>query len=91
MPPFPGPPIVSPLSATLPSTPALGFSSVTLEDTPLPGGPCRALLCGTAGTLNGIDANGDVFEGLPLQQGYNPISIQQASTGGSASDIWALY
>jgi hypothetical protein len=74
-----------------PTGPAQVIVSVTLANNVLPNGTCKALLCGTSGTLNGIDAAGNVFTGLPLQQGYNPISIQQASTGGTATNIWALY
>jgi hypothetical protein len=50
----------------------------------------RALLCGTAGTFTGKDATGQTLTDLPLQQGYNPISISVWS-GGAATDVWALY
>jgi hypothetical protein len=54
--------------------------------TPVP----RALLCGTAGTFTGKDAMGQTLTSLPLQAGYNPISISVWSAG-TAADVWALY
>lgn len=54
-------------------------------------GPCRAVLCGTAGTLNGTDADGNTFAAIPLQVGYNPISLSAVATGGTAANLWALY
>lgn len=47
---------------------------LTAGSTPISPIP-RALLCGTAGTLTGIDAMGNTITALPLQQGYNPIQI----------------
>lgn len=64
---------------------------VTKADTTLPGGTCRALLVGTAGTANIMDANGTICANIPLQAGYNPIQTTQVRTGGTADDIWALY
>jgi hypothetical protein len=55
------------------------------------GSPCRALLVGTAGTANLRDARGNDLADVPLQQGYNPISVLQVRTGGTADDIWALF
>lgn len=52
--------------------------------------PTRSILCGTAGTLTGKDATGQTITNLPLQQGYNPISILVWSAG-TATDVWALY
>lgn len=54
-------------------------------------GPPFALLVGTAGTANIMDRAGQVCADVPLQKGYNPISILQLRTGGTADDIWALY
>jgi hypothetical protein len=71
--------------------PATAIFAVTLANSALPNGVCRALVCGTSGTLNGIDASGNTVTGFPLQQGYNPISMAQCSTGGTASNIWAVY
>lgn len=74
------------------TAPASKLAPVVPNDTiDLPGGVCRALLVGTAGTANLIDASGGARTGVPLQQGYNPIGVQRVMTGGSASDIWALY
>lgn len=71
--------------------PAAVFAPVTKADAALPGGTCRSLLVGTAGTANLIDASGVVRANVPLQQGYNPLACRQVRTGGTAADIWALY
>lgn len=65
--------------------------SVTKANSELTYGECRALVCGTAGTVNLVDASGNIITDFPLQQGYNPIRVVQVSTGGTADDIWALY
>ena len=75
--------LTAPASRLVPITPD--------DDTDLPGGVCRALLVGTAGTANLIDASGTQRDGVPLQQGYNPIGVQRVKTGGSATNLWALY
>jgi len=65
---------------------------VTKSDTvDLVDGTCRALLVGTAGTANLIDGIDGVRADVPLQQGYNPICVKRVKTGGTATDIWALY
>lgn len=51
----------------------------------------RALLVGSSGTATVIDASGQTCTSIPLQQGYNPISVQRVLNTGTASDIWALY
>ncbi len=63
----------------------------TRADVPIPSGPCRAIAVGTAGTLNGIDLRGNPLVNFPVQAGYNPISLKQIGTGGTAADIWLLY
>lgn len=74
------------------SGPAAHIRPVVKSDTAdLPGGTCRALLVGIAGTANFVDASGATLIGVPLQQGYNPIGVTRVTTGGTAGDIWALY
>jgi hypothetical protein len=73
----------SPASKLVPITPD--------DDADLPDGVCRALLVGTAGTANLIDASGGERSGVPLQQGFNPIGVRRVMTGGGAADLWALY
>ena len=73
------------------SAPADAIVPVAKGSAPLPGGPCRSLLVGTAGTANIVDGQGEERTGVPLQQGYNPIICQQVRTGGTADNIWALY
>jgi hypothetical protein len=74
-----------------PDAPARAAYKVTKAASDLSTGTARALLCGTAGTANLVDAEGNVLSNFPLQQGYNPISVKRVSTGGDADDIWALY
>jgi hypothetical protein len=84
-----------------PSAPSVRFVPVVKAEVDLPGGTCKALLVGAAGTANLIDAEGGVRAGLPLQQGYNPLRCAalrcaalrcvRVATGGTATDIWALY
>lgn len=74
-----------------PDSSAQAMAPVTLANAPLPGGVCRGLLVGTAGTANIIDGAGNSLTNVPLQQGYNPIQVRQVGTGGTAANIWALY
>lgn len=77
--------------AASPSAPAARFVPVVKADAELPGGTCKALLVGTAGSANLVDAEGIARASVPLQQGYNPLRCRSVATGGSAADIWALY
>ena len=77
--------------ATSPSAPARRYAPVVKEDADLPGGVCKALLVGVAGTANLHDADGTPRAGVPLQQGYNPLCCARVGSGGTAADIWALY
>ena len=65
--------------------------AVTKADSNLPSGVTKALLVGTAGTANLMDEDGNTVTNVPLQAGYNPLRVSQVRTGGTASDIWALY
>lgn len=74
------------------SAPAFKIVPITPNDAAdLPEGVCRGLLVGTAGAANLVDASGAERTGVPLQQGFNPIGVARLKTGGSASNIWALY
>lgn len=67
------------------------ITPVTKADVDLPEGTAASLLVGTAGTANLMDDDGVTRTNVPLQVGYNPIRVRQVRTGGTASDIWALY
>ncbi len=72
--------------------PAAQLFPVTKSDTAdLPNGVCRAVLVGTAGSANLMDASGNLASGVPLQQGYNPIGVRRLMTGGTADNVWAIY
>lgn len=64
--------------------------ALSQASTPIATGIPRALLCGTAGTFTGKDAMGNTITSLPLQAGYNPISVSVWS-GGTAANVWGLY
>lgn len=70
---------------------ALRYESVTKADADLPGGTCRGLLVGTAGTANLTQLDGTEVDGVYLAQGYNPLVVKQVRLGGTADDITALY
>jgi len=74
-----------------PTSPADVFPPVTKADAEMPGGPCRGLLVGTAGTANLMQQDGTIRANVPLQQGYNPLVVRQVRMGGTADNIWALY
>ncbi len=73
------------------TAPAKKYPLVTKANSDLPGGTCRGLLVGTAGTANLMDKDGVIETDVPLQQGYNPLCAKQVRTGGTADDIRALY
>ena len=68
---------------------ARGMIAVTKSDSTVLN--CRGLLVGTAGTANITMLDGNVCTDVPLQAGYNPIAVRHVNTGGTATDIWALY
>jgi hypothetical protein len=70
--------------------PATRFILVTKGEA-LALGPCRALCCGSAGTVNLTQIDGTERDNYPLQTGYNPIEVSEVRVGGTADDIWALY
>lgn len=75
------------------SSPAGKLVLVTPDDNnDLPDGTCRALLVGSAGAADIIDAGGNERTAVPLQQGYNPIGVTRVkATNIVASNIWAIY
>ena len=77
------------------TTPAFDVISVTKADAALPDGTCKALLIGSAGTLNvqmvGIDGVAVIRNGLPLEAGIYPFQCVQVRTGGTADNIFAIY
>lgn len=62
-------------------------TELTLAD----GRECYALFVGTAGTANLTQPDGTDRADFPLQAGVNPVSVLKVRTGGTASDIWAMY
>ena len=79
----------SPVNNT--TTSAVVYQLVTKADANLPNSTTKALLVGTAGTANLMQPDGTIRTSVPLQVGYNPLQVLQVRTGGTATDIWALY
>jgi hypothetical protein len=73
--------------------PALAMQAVSPSDSAdLPNGVCRALLVGSGGAADLVDASGNTCASFPLQTGYNPIGVTRVKlTNLVASNIWALY
>ena len=67
------------------------MAPVVKADADLPDGPAKRLLVGTAGTMTLMDEMGNIHVDVPIQQGYNDISVRQVRLGGTADNIWALY
>lgn len=82
--------LTRPAGAVVPVT-----KSDTVDIVPPPNGgyelPCRALWVGTAGTATIIDGTGATRTDVPLIVGPNPFQVRRVLTGGTASDIWALF
>lgn len=57
----------------------------------LPDGPCRGIWSGTDGTANIVTADGDDLVDFPLFAGLNPIAVSRVKTGGTATNLFALY
>lgn len=70
---------------------AAKYPPVVKANANLPGGACRGLLVGSAGTANLTEPDGTQRDNVPLQVGYNAVQALQVRLGGTASDIWALY
>ena len=73
--------------------PGARLAAVTASDTlDLPLGTAKALLVGTAGNADLVDADGVLQSTVPLQLGYNPIGVTRIhATNLTAANIWAIY
>lgn len=80
-----------PFKARSASEPGDDIVPVTKADADLPDGVCSALLVGTAGTANIVTAKGVTRNNVPLQEGLFPVRCIRVLTGGTASNIWAIY
>jgi len=76
--------LITPAQTILPVTPS--------DSVDLPGGVCRALWVGAAGSATIIDARGNTCANFPLIAGLNPIGVKKVFLSNiTASSIWALY
>jgi hypothetical protein len=74
--------------------PASDVILVSPAATPLPGGPCRALLIGSAGNINLTTTSGNERDDVPVPAGVVQIQCTHVRTGAAAvaaSNIWAMY
>lgn len=51
----------------------------------------RAVMVGSAGTLNIVTAVGATRTGVPFLQGMVPLRIKELLAGGTADDVWGIY
>jgi len=51
----------------------------------------RAILVGTAGSLNIVTAAGITRTAVPFQAGMNPIRIKELLAGGTGDNVWGVY
>ena len=71
---------------------AVAVKKITPNDTTdLPDGPCYAIKSGTDGTINMIDYGGNTCLNFPVVAGYNVERVRRVMTGGTATDLWAIY
>lgn len=62
------------------------------DDAELPGGVCRAIFVGVAGTVRVRDPRGNVFDVVSDGSQYHPIMVARVlATGTTATNILALY
>lgn len=75
------------------TAPGGSLVKITADDSnDLPAGTCRALLVGSPGNADLVDADGNACTAVPLQQGYNPIGVTRLkATNLTAANIWAIY
>lgn len=74
--------------------PAADVVPITPGATALTGGPCRAILIGTAGNINITTLAGEERDDVPVQAGITPIQcthIRAGATAPAAENIWAMY
>lgn len=73
--------------------PAMALCPVAPDDTAdLPGGPCRGLYVGVAGTLRLLDCAGHTVDLISGEAQYHPVRVQRVlATGTTATSVIALY
>lgn len=60
-------------------------------DQDLPEGFCRGLWAAEDGTANLTFKDGHTEDGVPLFAGLNQIAVAQVRSGGTLTDLWAIY
>ncbi len=70
--------------------PAVDAEPITLGQ-PFVKGIARAIWVGSAGTGNLITANDTLLTDFPLKEGILPMQVKAILTGGTATDLWALF
>lgn len=53
--------------------------------------PTRGLLANAVGTVTGHDAFGNAVSAVPLQAGYNSISLAGVTSLGTTSSLWGVW
>jgi hypothetical protein len=71
--------------------PALVYAPITPGASDLPGGACKGIWCGVAGTANLVQLDGTARPNFPLIAGFNPVIVRAVNVGGTATNLWAMY
>ena len=56
-----------------------------------PGVTAKGIQVGTAGTIDGVDAQGNTFAGFPVVAGWNKIILKKLTAVHTAANIWGLF
>jgi hypothetical protein len=74
--------------------PAVVYAKITPDATglnALANGPTRGLIADVAGTFTGHDAFGNLVTTMPLQPGYNPISVLGITSLATTTQVWGVW
>lgn len=64
---------------------------LTPSDTEFANGISKGLWIGVSGTINITTQDGSDLDGVPVVSGYFPIACKKLRSGGTATDVYAVY
>jgi hypothetical protein len=74
--------------------PAVVYAKIAPDasgNNPFAQGPTRGIIADVAGTMTGHDAFGNLVTGMPLQPGYNPISMGGITSIATTTQVWGVW
>ena len=75
-------------------SPAIIFAAIAPDGTglvPLTQGPTRAIWANATGTITGHDAFGNAVAAMPIQAGYNKISLWGVTSIATTTSVWGVW